>query len=87
MTGTMVHPSRAPARNRGETRRYPLGGLAAYIVVISFLVALWALTGAGLLLAGVRHRRLGRVGRGSGSGGTASEIWSSTVNVDCRPQG
>ena len=47
MTGTMVHPSRASARNRAATRRYPLGGLVAYIVVISFLVALWALTGAG----------------------------------------
>jgi hypothetical protein len=48
MTGTMVHPSRASARNRVERRRrYPLGGLVAYIVVISFLVALWAMTGAG----------------------------------------
>ncbi len=47
MTGTMVRPPGQPVRPRQESRTYPHGGLLAYIVVNSLLVALWAVTGAG----------------------------------------
>ena len=40
-------PVRAAARKRIEKRRNLQGGLVAYVVVNTFLVAVWAMTGGG----------------------------------------
>ncbi len=42
-----VDSARASARKRIEKRRNLQGGLVAYVVVNAFLVAVWAMTGAG----------------------------------------
>jgi hypothetical protein len=39
--------ARASARKRIEKRRNLQGGLVAYVVINAFLVAVWAMTGAG----------------------------------------
>lgn len=40
-------PGRAAARKRVEKRRNLQGGFVAYVVVNTFLVVVWALTGGG----------------------------------------
>jgi hypothetical protein len=45
-------PARVLARKRIERRRNLQGGLVAYVVINAFLVALWALTGAGYFWPG-----------------------------------
>jgi 2TM domain len=45
-------PARALARKRIEKRRNLQGGLVAYFVINAFLVAVWALTGAGYFWPG-----------------------------------
>lgn len=46
-SGPAVDPGRAAARKRIEKRRGLQGGLVAYVVINAFLVAVWAMTGAG----------------------------------------
>jgi hypothetical protein len=47
ITQTPGDPARAAARKRLEKRRNLQGGFVAYIVVNTFLVIVWALTGGG----------------------------------------
>jgi hypothetical protein len=42
-----VDTARASARKHIEKRRNLQGGLVAYVVINAFLVAVWAMTGAG----------------------------------------
>jgi hypothetical protein len=46
-TAPAVDTARAEARKRIEKRRGLQGGLVAYVVINAFLVAVWAMTGAG----------------------------------------
>jgi 2TM domain len=46
-TGTATDPDRATARKRIDKRRGLQGGFVAYVVVNTFLVVVWALTGGG----------------------------------------
>ena len=46
-TGANTDSLRASARKRVEKRRGLQGGLVAYVVINTFLVAVWAMTGAG----------------------------------------
>jgi len=46
-TSPEVVSARAAARKRVEKRRGLQGGMVAYVVINAFLVAAWALTGAG----------------------------------------
>jgi hypothetical protein len=45
-------PARVLARKRIDRRRNLQGGLVAYFVINAFLVAVWALTGAGYFWPG-----------------------------------
>jgi hypothetical protein len=46
-SGPASDTARAAARKRIEKRRGLQGGLVAYVVINAFLVAVWAMTGAG----------------------------------------